>query len=337
MIELPRLSVVLPTFNECSWLPDTLQCLDKALSRANWKNSEIIVVDDGSTDSTVDTVNALSLSTHLRCITQQNAGRFAARRTGLDTATGTHILLIDSRVHVGEDSLVFLAQQLREHPERVVWNGDVNLADPSNPYSAFWTCITRSAWRRYFKTRELSSFGDDDFDYFPKGTTFFFSPKQLLLDSCDAFESNFENASLSNDDTVLIRPIARNHRIYISPEFVCTYFSRDSLRKFWKHSYHRGTVFVDAYFRSGSRYLPMFVFLVAALAIALLLLIKAPVITLFGILVFLLMPGIAFKIFGLQNIEILGFYRALPIFMPSYSAGITRGLWLLWSKKFFKK
>lgn len=337
MSSLPKLSVILPTYNECEWLPETLRCLDDALQRAEWTNAEVIVVNDGSTDSTTTVVEGLNLNCDLRCISQKNSGRFAARKVGLEAASGTHVLLIDSRVHVQQDSLVFLANQIMSHPDRQVWNGDVNLADPSNPYSAFWTCITRAAWRQYFKTRTLNSFGDDDFDYFPKGTTFFFAPKQFLLDSCNSFESNFEDASLSNDDTVLIRPIARRTRIYISPDFICTYFSRDSRKKFWKHSYHRGTVFVDAYFRAGSRYLPMFIGLIAFSIALLLLLSKFPVIGLSILAIGILLPGFGFWYVGLSMVEILGFYRALPVFVPSYTAGISRGLLFLWSKKLFKK
>jgi glycosyltransferase involved in cell wall biosynthesis len=337
MSTLPKLSVILPTFNESSWLSDTLRCLDAALQRANWVNTEIIVVNDGSSDPTVEVVESLALNFELRCLSQPNSGRFAARKMGLEAATGTHVLLIDSRVHVQQDSLSFLANQIQNHPERQVWNGDVNLADPSNPYSAFWTCITRAAWRQYFKTRTLNSFGDEEFDYFPKGTTFFFAPRELLLDSCNSFESNFDDASLANDDTVLIRPIARRTRIYISPDFICTYFSRDSRKKFWKHSYHRGTVFVDAYFRAGSRYLPIFIGLVAFSIALLLLLAKSPVIGLSIVVIGILVPGFAFKFCGLSMVEILGFYRALPVFVPSYTAGISRGLLFLWSKKLFKK
>lgn len=303
--------------------------IDAELQLAQWANSEILVVNDGSTDNTESVVNGLVTKSPLRLITQSNSGRFAARLTGLQNANSQYVLLIDSRVHANPNSLKFLAEQIVQHPDRQVWNGDVDIAQSENPPAAFWLAMTRLAWRRYFKTRTLTSFDESVFDFYPKGTTFFFAPRELLLEACNLINSHFADLSLINDDTLLIKPISKDHRIYISPDFRCTYFSRDSYKKFRKHSFHRGTVFVDAYLRKGSRYLSWIICAAILAVTTIALLFIWPIVILSIVLLIALVPIPILKSVQLTNREIWGFYRALPHFVPTYGAGITRGLLLL--------
>ena len=329
MTELPSLSVILPTFNECGWLSDTIHTIDRELVEANWQDAEILVINDGSTDNTVATLEGLKTTNPLTVISQPNLGRFGARLNGLQASKADFVLLIDSRVHANRGSFSFLANQLLTFPDRKIWNGDVDIANSTEPAAAFWLCMTRLAWRRYFSTRSLASFDESDFDYFPKGTTFFLAPRVLLLDACLHLDSHFADKSLVNDDTLLIRPLSRSNRIYISPDFRCTYFSRDTMKKFRKHSFHRGTVFVDAYFRKGSRYLPYFFVLILVALLAIPSLLIWPVYSLCLALVLCVIPVPIFFSLKLSAREILGFYRALPYFVPMYAGGIVRGLFLM--------
>ena len=246
----------------------------------------------------------------------------------MNASKSEFVLLIDSRVHVNEGSFKFLREQLELHPERRIWAGDVDIANSYKAPAALWLAVTRLAWRRYFKSRTLTSFDEKDFDYFPKGTTFFLAPRELLLMACSNIDSHFEDRSLLNDDTLLIWPLSKDNRIYISPDFRCTYFSRDTLQKFWRHSFHRGTVFVDAYFRRDSRYLP-YIYACLAFPVAFTAaLICYPFPTVYVSLVTILLPIVLLRRIQLSWREILGFYRALPIFIPTYGAGILRGLFL---------
>jgi glycosyltransferase involved in cell wall biosynthesis len=324
----PTLSIILPTYNECSWLPETLAIVCSELNQSGWTNAELIVVNDGSSDNTIAVLDSLNLSIPLKVLSHANSGRFYSRLVGLNASKSAFVLLIDSRVHVNEGSFKFLREQLELYPERRIWAGDVDIANSYKAPAALWLAVTRLAWRRYFKSRMLTSFDEKDFDYFPKGTTFFLAPRELLLAACSTINSHFEDNNLLNDDTLLIRPLSKDNRIYISPDFRCTYFSRDTLKKFMRHSFHRGTVFVDAYFRRDSRYLPYFyaclVFPVAFTAA----LICYPFPAVYVSLVTILLPIVLLRRIKLSWREIAGFYRALPIFIPTYGLGILRGLFL---------
>ena len=244
---LPPVSVILPTYNAANWLPDTLAALRVALSNAGWLDAQIVVVDDGSIDRTAELLAADTGTPSLTVVSQANAGRFLAREAGLRAARSARVLFIDSRVHAHPGSLAFLREQLEQSPELEVWNGHVHTAAGSSPFSKFWDAITFIAWRAYLKQPRQLTYGEADYDRYPKGTTFFSAPRSWLLEAVGNFDSAFADLRYANDDTLLIRPLAARGGITIAPEFSCTYFPRDSAQKFVSHSFHRGIVFVDGY------------------------------------------------------------------------------------------
>ncbi|PZO42684.1 MAG: family 2 glycosyl transferase [Pseudanabaena frigida] len=87
-------SVVIPTYNR---LPILQKCL-KALEAQDFTQPyEIVVVDDGSTDGTVEFLNTRSHEfPHVRLVLQNHEGAAIARNTGIDLAQGETIVFIDS-------------------------------------------------------------------------------------------------------------------------------------------------------------------------------------------------------------------------------------------------
>jgi cellulose synthase/poly-beta-1,6-N-acetylglucosamine synthase-like glycosyltransferase len=82
-------SIIIPTFNGAARIGN---CLAALLAQAVDRNIEIIVVNDGSTDNTIDVVKKFP---GVRCISQSNAGPAAARNRGAEEARGSLILLTD--------------------------------------------------------------------------------------------------------------------------------------------------------------------------------------------------------------------------------------------------
>lgn len=87
---MPFFSTIIPSFNRASLIAATL---DSVLAQ-EFTDNEIIVVDDGSTDGTLDVLD--SYTDRIRVVQQPNAGPGAARNRGVEHASGKYIAFLDS-------------------------------------------------------------------------------------------------------------------------------------------------------------------------------------------------------------------------------------------------
>ena len=255
----PTLSVVIPVYDEPRWIGTTVADVVDAISSSPFGDPEIVIVDDGSAEETRQALAALEAPVPLRVLRQDNAGRFAARRTGVEAARGEVVLLIDSRVSIRPGALAYVAARMEDRDDAPYWNAHVDIALAGNPYARFWNVLTEAAFADYFADPRPASFGLDDFDRFPKGTTCFLAPRADLLWAMDRFSSHYRDPRDANDDTILIRSLAERAPINISPGFSCLYRARESARGFLRHTHHRGVVFVDGHLRRGARFMPAIV------------------------------------------------------------------------------
>lgn len=86
---VPKVSIIIPTYNGIETIQETLQSV---LSQT-YKNYEVIIVDDGSTDDTVKFVHANFPDIHV--VQQKNQGTLAARQTGINVAQSEFIAFLD--------------------------------------------------------------------------------------------------------------------------------------------------------------------------------------------------------------------------------------------------
>ena len=82
MMAQPSVSVIIPTYNRAGMLGETIE----NLFQQTYRNLEIIVVDDGSTDETQSRL--ASYGSRIRWTAQKNAGPAAARNRGIAMANG---------------------------------------------------------------------------------------------------------------------------------------------------------------------------------------------------------------------------------------------------------
>ena len=92
MINNPLLSIIIPVYNSERFLKE---CLDSVLFQS-FSDFEVIVVDDGSTDSSIQIEEEYSKDSRFVIISQSNAGQGAARNRALDIAKGKYITFLDS-------------------------------------------------------------------------------------------------------------------------------------------------------------------------------------------------------------------------------------------------
>jgi len=84
-----RVSVIIPCYNQAHYLGDALA----SVAAQTHGQPEVIVVDDGSTDNTVEVAKCYP---GVRYVRQDNAGLAAARNTGIRHSTGEYLVFLDA-------------------------------------------------------------------------------------------------------------------------------------------------------------------------------------------------------------------------------------------------
>ena len=97
----PRISVIVCSFNGAATLRDTLN----GLAKLDYPAFEVIVVNDGSTDSTAE----IAAEYPFRLINTENRGLSSARNAGAEAATGEIVAFIDDDAYPDPDWLTYLA------------------------------------------------------------------------------------------------------------------------------------------------------------------------------------------------------------------------------------
>lgn len=113
MKEEPLISVIVPVYNVETFLP---RCLESIVSQT-YKNIEIILVDNGSTDSSGELCDSfVKTESRASVIHQANRGLWHARNTGQKEAKGDFIMFVDSDDYLHVDAIRVLYEALVQHP-----------------------------------------------------------------------------------------------------------------------------------------------------------------------------------------------------------------------------
>lgn len=112
----PRFSVVIPTYNRSTSILHTLRsCFEQS-----YGDFEVVVVDDGSTDDTLDVLSSVTDS-RLSFISQANSGPAAARNRGMSIAKGQYIAFLDSDDMWYPEFLEAADKMLIEHGDALLY------------------------------------------------------------------------------------------------------------------------------------------------------------------------------------------------------------------------
>lgn len=141
----PKLTVVIPVYNAEKYLKD---CIDSIISQ-NFKDYELLLIDDGSTDSSLDICRSYEVNDdRVRVLSKTNGGVSTARNMGLDEAKGDWIVFVDA-----DDWLL-------ENAFEVI-NKDVNANIIVTPYYEYFNNTFHSPYlinTAYLSSNDLESF-----------------------------------------------------------------------------------------------------------------------------------------------------------------------------------
>ena len=112
----PKISIIIPTYQRAKILP---KCLDSILNQT-YRNYEIIVVNDGSTDNTSEILDKykeifIKQNKKFKIINQENKGSNSARNRGFKQANGEYIIFWDSDIIAKQEMLEKMFFTLETH------------------------------------------------------------------------------------------------------------------------------------------------------------------------------------------------------------------------------
>lgn len=145
---MPRISVVIPTYNRAHYLP---QALDSVLAQTCGP-LEVIVVDDGSTDGTREVVRGYG--DRVRYIYTPNGGVGRARNIGMCQSRGEYVTFVDSDDVVYPYMLEVESRVLDRHPELALVYAEMSAFDDHGFFDRF-----------HLKTYHESAYRNPDVTY----------------------------------------------------------------------------------------------------------------------------------------------------------------------------
>lgn len=125
----PTISFIVPAYNVESYIE---KCVNSILLQS-YKNIEIIIVNDGSTDGTLKKLEKFcAIDSRIRIINKTNQGVSAARNTGLSQAKGDFIVFVD-----GDD---YVAPDYSDYMKSLIVEDDVDLGISLNCFTSDHEC-----------------------------------------------------------------------------------------------------------------------------------------------------------------------------------------------------
>jgi glycosyltransferase involved in cell wall biosynthesis len=121
---MPEISVIVPSYNAENTIYNTIN----SVSQQTFIDLEILVIDDGSTDSTLEIVSTIK-DPRLQVFSYANSGVAITRNRGIEKATGKYIAFLDADDLWMPNKLKFQREALQNLPEAAVaysWSNYIN-------------------------------------------------------------------------------------------------------------------------------------------------------------------------------------------------------------------
>ncbi|PIV10359.1 MAG: hypothetical protein COS49_00935 [Candidatus Portnoybacteria bacterium CG03_land_8_20_14_0_80_41_10] len=147
-MEKPYLSVIIPAYNEEKRISNTLLEIDRYLSRQDY-SSEIIVVNDGSSDKTAQVVkNFTNLIKNLNLIdNQENHGKGWVTKQGMLAAQGEYRIYVDADNAISLDQIEGFWPYLKEGYDVII--GSIEVKGARVEEEAAWYRRALGKWSKY--------------------------------------------------------------------------------------------------------------------------------------------------------------------------------------------
>ena len=146
------ISVIIPIYNVEKYMDDCL----KSVTEQTYKNIEIILINDGSRDNSIDKCYKwMKKDVRIKVYNKENGGASSARNYGLDRAMGEYIVFVDSDDYINDHMLEKLYEALKENKCQIsmcnsvrVFDSDVIIKDELRSETEIWN--EEKYWEKYY-------------------------------------------------------------------------------------------------------------------------------------------------------------------------------------------
>ena len=144
---MPLISVVMPVYNQEKYVSEAV----KSILNQTFKDFEFIIVDDGSTDKTIEIIKSFD-DQRIRLVQAEHKGFIEALKLATDKASGKWLARMDSDDICISDRLERQLNFLSAHPECVILTNPYGIITPNDK---LLLPITSSKWR-YFEAKDIT-------------------------------------------------------------------------------------------------------------------------------------------------------------------------------------
>lgn len=110
------ISVIIPVYNVYDYVG---KCIESVINQT-YKELEIIVINDGSTDNSLDIIKAYEKKDkRIKVIDKKNGGLSDARNVGIDASTGKYIMFLDSDDFIDENMIKIMYENLKKYKKKI--------------------------------------------------------------------------------------------------------------------------------------------------------------------------------------------------------------------------
>ncbi len=114
-----KYSIIIPAYNVEKYIERSI----RSVMEQRVTNYECIIVNDGSTDATLEIVkNIIAREKRFKVITQENKGLSAARNTAIKNACGRYLIFLDSDDYLPQDALSIIDREMEPNDEVVIFD-----------------------------------------------------------------------------------------------------------------------------------------------------------------------------------------------------------------------
>lgn len=310
-----KCTVVIPAYNTEETIGACLAALVEQEGVTLNRDYTIILVNDGSTDSTLDIAKRFPIGiVNMR----ENSGRLAARLEGARIAMTSLILFVDSRVVMARNVVAHIVGL----PANECFLYDIQ--EPEKHELDWFNRAFHLIRARYYTDSDgpRSTIDKSNFKRSRKGTTAILINRDIFIDINSRIDPN-----RISDDTLLFYHLVYvlNGKLRVSDKPLGKYHPRKKPSRILSWLFFRGSLFADFYLVKGGYYHTKFILLLLAICVCILLATSGYACAIFGALLCIHTATCVYFSHEFRDAIIL--LAVLPIICTVFGAGVLRYFW----------